>query len=229
MPPTSSPARAQAAQQFLPIEAIRDGTIILRSGQGLRAVLMVSSLNFALKSEEEQDALVFQYESFLNALDFPLQFVVQSRRLNIKPYLELLAAREKEETGELLKVQIAEYAEFVKTFVELTNIVAKTFLAVVPFTPSVAARRRGILAAITGLFGGPTAPAAGNGDTEFAQFKNQLAQRVDAVASGLKRLGLRVAELGTEELVELFYGLYNPSESERVHRAAAAENQSAQI
>lgn len=223
MPPrfTSQKSKsAAAAQEFLPIDAIRDGIVVLKGGQGYRVILMVSSLNFALKSEEEQDALVFQYENFLNALDFPLQFVIQSRRLNIRPYLDALAGREKEETNELLKVQIGEYAEFVKSFVELTSIVSKTFFAAVPLTPSVAERSGGIMGGLSALFGGraKTAPAAGEG--EFAQWRGQLLQRVDAVAGGLKRLGLRVVPLDTEELVELFYGLYNPSESSRIRADA---------
>lgn len=224
MPPrfTSQKSKsAAAAQEFLPIDAIRDGIVALKGGQGYRVILMVSSLNFALKSEEEQDALVFAYENFLNALDFPLQFVIQSRRLNVRPYLDALAEREKEETNELLKVQIGEYAEFVKSFVELTSIVSKTFFAAVPLTPSVAERSGGIMRRLSALFGGgaKTAPAADEG--EFAQWKSQLLQRVDAVAGGLKRLGLRVVPLDTEELVELFYGLYNPSESSRIRADGA--------
>ncbi|MDP3727661.1 MAG: hypothetical protein Q8R35_03420 [bacterium] len=224
MPPASASRKAPkaaAAQEFLPLETIRDGVVIMKGGQGLRAVLMVSSLNFALKSEEEQDALVFQYENFLNGLDFPLQFVVQSRRLNIQPYLDALAERRKEETNELLRVQIGEYAEFVKSFVELTNIVSKSFFAVVPFSPSIAERRGGILGGLGSLFGGSKKPAAG-AEGEFGLWKNQLLQRVDAVSAGLKGLGLRVVTLGTEELVELFYGLYNPTEAQHI-RVTAAE------
>lgn len=211
---TSKKAGSAASQEFLPIDAIRDNVVVLKSG-GVRAVLMVSSLNFALKSEEEQDALVFQYENFLNALDFPLQFVVQSRRLNIRPYLDILTERQREETTELLKVQIGEYADFVKSFVEMTNIVTKTFYMIVPFMPSVAERGSGLLKGFGSLFGKSAKPGAKE-DESFAQLRNQLLQRVDAVSAGLRRLGLRVAPLNTEELVELFYGLYNPSESQQI-------------
>lgn len=211
---------AASAQAFLPIEAIRDGVIVLKGGAGLRSVLMVSSLNFALKSDEEQDALVAQYENFLNALDFPLQLVVQSRKLNIQPYLELLAERQGEETNELVKVQIGEYAEFVKSFVELTHIVSKTFFAVVPLTPSIAARSGGFFRGLTSRLAGARKAAS---EDDFSQQKNQLLQRADAASAGLKRLGLRVVPLGTEELVELFYGLYNPTESQRRGEAKAPE------
>lgn len=208
-----------AAQEFLSLEAIRDGVIVLKANAGLRAVLMASALNFALKSEEEQDALTFQYENFLNSLDFPLQVVVQSRRLDIQPYLETLAGRQGEEINDLLKVQIGEYIEFVKGFVELSQIVSKTFYVVVPFEPSVVERRAGIMQSVTSLFGGPPKGGVEAAEDEFLQFKNQLLQRVDAVALGLRRLGLRAALLATDELVELLYGLYNPSESQRIRSA----------
>jgi len=208
---------ALAAQEFLSIESIRDGIVVLKGGQGLRAVLMVSSLNFALKSEEEQDALTFQYENFLNSLDFPLQFAVHSRRLNIQPYLGTLEAREHEETNELLKVQIGEYIEFVRTFVELSNVVSKTFYAVIPLQPSIAEQKAGgLLGGLAARFGGAAKPAAADADEQFSQFKDQLLQRVDAVALGLRRMGLRAAQLNTEELIELFYGLYNPTESQKM-------------
>lgn len=200
-----------AAQTFLSLESIRDGVVILKGGRQFRAVLMVSSLNFALKSEDEQDALVYQYENFLNSLDFDLQFVVQSRRLNIQPYLDTLVARQKEEAGDLIKLQIGEYMEFVRSFVELSKVVAKTFYAIVPFEPLVITETRGFLERL--LPGGKTAASAAEDD--FNQSKNQLLQRVEAVELGLRRLGVRVVQLDTEELIELFYGLYNPTESQR--------------
>ena len=215
--PIKKPQSAAATQEFLPVEAIRDGVVILRGGEGLRAVLMTSSLNFALKSEEEQDALTAAYQDFLNSLDFSIQFVVSSRRLNIQPYLDTLASRQREETQELIKVQITEYIEFVRTFVELTQIVAKTFYVIIPFQPSIVERRSGILRGLTSFFErGGRGAEAGEGGDEFAKFKSQLLQRVDAVSVGLQRLGLRVAQLSTEELIELFYGLYNPTESQKI-------------
>src|SRR3989344_8811914 len=112
---------SNAAQQFLAIETIRDNAVVLKD-EGLRVVLMCSSLNFALKSENEQDAIIYQYQNFLNSLDFSIQFLIHSRRFNIAPYLDALQERYKEETHELMKIQIAEYSEFIKTFVDMTNI-----------------------------------------------------------------------------------------------------------
>nr|MDO8600787.1 hypothetical protein [bacterium] len=203
--------QAKSAQDFINIDSIRDGVVVMKDG-GIRAVLMASSLNFALKSEDEQDAITFQYQNFLNSLDFSVQFVTHSRKLNILPYLDTLKDRVKEEPNELLKVQTEEYVDFVKSFVELSNIVAKTFYVIVPFTSSVITRK-GLMGSLTSFLKPPSASQKKiNKQDQFAEFKNQLFQRVDAVSLGLVRIGVRTAPLNTEELIELFYGLYNPTE-----------------
>ena len=129
-------AQKQSAQDLLQIEEIRDGVLIMRNG-GLRAILMVSSLNFALKSVDEQSAIIFQYQNFLNSLDFPVQIFIGSRKLNIEPYLMTLKEAEKKQINDLLKIQISEYTDFVRTFVKTANIVAKSFYIIVPFTPPI--------------------------------------------------------------------------------------------
>ncbi len=216
-------AEARAAQELLAIDTIRDGVILLKNG-GLRTVLMASSLNFALKSTEEQDAIIYQYQNFLNSIDFSLQFVIHSRKLNILPYLDTLKERSKEEENELLKVQIDEYIEFIRGFVELSNIVSKNFYVVVPFDPS-AIERSGFLRNVLGSLGlvakktnavHATADLNGN---QFTEFKNQIQQRTDAVGMGLRSFGVRTVQLNTDELIELFYTLYNPSEAEAAKSA----------
>ncbi|MDP3779418.1 MAG: hypothetical protein Q8R30_05250 [bacterium] len=211
-------ADTASAKQFLAIDTIREDVIILKEG-GLRVVLMCSSLNFALKSTDEQDAITYQYQNFLNSLDFPIQFVVHSRRLNISPYIDSLRARQKDEENELLKIQINEYIDFITSFVDATNIMSKTFYVVVPFTPSIL-EQKGIGGGIFNIF--KSAPAAGEAGP-FEEQKNQLWQRVDAVVSGLRRMGVRSAPLNTEELIELFYGLYNPTEFEKTSSAGLKE------
>ncbi|MDO8600272.1 MAG: hypothetical protein Q7R73_01460 [bacterium] len=204
-------AQAKSAQDFINIDSIRDGVVVMKDS-GIRAVLMASSLNFALKSEDEQDAITFQYQNFLNSLDFSIQFVTHSRKLNIVPYLDTLKDRVKEEPNELLKIQIEEYVDFVKSFVELSNIVAKTFYVIVPFNPSVITRK-GLMGSLTSFLKPPSASQKKtNEQDQFAEFKAQLFQRVDEVSLGLVRIGVRTAPLNTEELIELFYGLYNPTE-----------------
>ena len=207
-------AEAASATQFLAIDTIREDVIVLKEG-GLRVVLMCSSLNFALKSADEQDAITFQYENFLNSLDFSVQFVIHSRKLNIAPYIESLRTRQKDEDNELLKIQINEYIDFIISFVEMTNIMSKTFYVVVPFTPSIL-QQKGFASSIAGMFKTKKAVADVG---PFEEQKNQLWQRVDAVISGLRRIGVRSVALNTEELIELFYGLYNPSEFEKTANA----------
>jgi len=201
-----------SAQQFLTIDTIHDDVVVLKSG-GLRVVLMCSSINFALKSPDEQEAIIFQYQNFLNSLDFPIQFAIHSRRLNIAPYLEALQERQKEEQNELLKLQISEYSEFVKTFTESTNIMSKTFYVVVPFTPATM-ERGGIFEGIFSKIGIGGKPL--NSKEQFGEYRNQLWQRVEAVIAGLHSFGVRAVPLNGEELIELFYGLYNPTEFEKV-------------
>lgn len=206
--------KTSAAQQFLAIESVREDAVILKNGE-LRVVLMCSALNFALKSSDEQDAIIFQYQNFLNALDFSVQFVIHSRRLNIAPYLDALKERQKDEDNELLKIQITEYGEFIRTFVDITNIMSKTFYVVVPFTPAILEQKGGMLGGVGSLFGFNKKTTAVEQHASFEQHKNQLWQRVDTVVGGLQRFGVRSAPLNTEELIELFYGLYNPTEFEK--------------
>lgn len=206
-----------SAQQFLAIDKVQEDVVILKNG-GLRVVLMCSSLNFALKSADEQDAIIFQYQNFLNSLDFSVQFIIHSRRLNIAPYLESLKERQKEEDNELLKIQINEYVDFIKTFVEMTNIMSKTFYAVVPFDRPLL-EQEGILKNLFSFFGSRKKQEEKTTDS-FLEYKNQIWQRADTVISGLQRFGVRSAPLNTEELIELFYGLYNPTEFEKVASSA---------
>ena len=209
-----------SAQQFLTIDTIHDDVVVLKNG-GLRVVLMCSSVNFALKSADEQEAIIYQYQNFLNSLDFPIQFVVHSRRLNIVPYLEALRERQKEEVNELLKLQISEYTEFVKIFTETTNIMSKTFYAVVSFTPTII-EKGGVMESIFSRVGlGNKSPDT---KTQFNEYRNQLWQRVENVIAGLHSFGVRAVPLNAEELIELFYGLYNPTEFEKVGGTGKQQN-----
>lgn len=194
------------------IDSIRDGLIVMKNGR-LCMVLMASAFNFALKSPEEQDAIIFQYQNFLNSVDFSLQFVIQSRKLNIEPYLSSLREFEKAQDNDLLKLQTAEYIEFVRGFVELSNIVAKSFYIVVPFEP-INLNPAGAAHFLSSLFS-KNQSAKTKSDDEFAQNKIQLLQRVDSVQLGLQRIGVRSAVLKTDELIELFYSLYNMQELEK--------------
>ena len=199
--------KAKSSQEFVAVKEIRDGVIILEDNQ-MRMALMASSLNFALKSADEQEAIITQYQDFLNSLDFSIQFFIESRHLNIEPYLDNLREAEKKQTNELLKIQGREYVEFVKNFVSLTQIVSKTFYVIVPFSLPVFGGTAGIFA----KFFGKKKEKNGLEENNFEEHKSQLTQRADAVIQGLARAGVRAVALNTEELIELFYNLYNPGE-----------------
>ncbi|MBI2100641.1 MAG: hypothetical protein HYT47_01310 [Candidatus Vogelbacteria bacterium] len=204
--------KARAAQDFVPIEEIRDGVVILKTS-GLRLVLISSSINFALKSEDEQTALLLQYQNFLNALEFHIQIFVESRKLDIRPYLTILEDLEKNQLNDLIKIQTREYVEFVRTFTENTNIMSKTFFVVIPYEPPVLEKPSGIFVKL-GLSRRPASGGAAGAPDKFEEYRSQLEQRATVVAQGLSRLGLRVVQLGTEELVELFFKIFNPGEAE---------------
>ncbi len=205
----SSMAKGSATQEFVPIERVRDGIVILKTGE-IRTVLITNSLNLGLKSEDEQQAVLSQFQNFLNSLDFPIQIFVQSRKLNIKPYMELLQERSALVKEDLLKIQIHEYMGFIAKFTEESNIMTKHFFVTVPYfneeTQSINT------SSIMSMVGG-TAPK--NPQTSFETSRIQLEQRVSTVSQGLSRFGLRTQRLGTEEVVELFYKLFNPNEGER--------------
>jgi type IV secretory pathway VirB4 component len=196
------------SQDFVPIKEVRDGIVTLKDG-GLRAILMASSLNFALKSEDEQNAFIMQFQNFLNSLDFSVEISVQSRRLDIRPYIATLEARLAETIDELMRIQIREYIDFIKSFTEAANIMTKHFFVVVPYTPSQASLGSdGILGALPW-----TKKKSGAAErTSFAEDASQLEQRISIVQQGLVRSGVRSVQLGTEEVIELLYKIFNPGE-----------------
>ncbi len=203
----------QTTQDFVPIKEIRDGVAILKNG-GMRSIIMASSLNFALKSSDEQTSILMQFQNFLNSLDFSIQIFIQSRRLDIRPYIALLEDRYKEQSTELMKIQVQEYIGFIKAFVESTSIMSKSFFVVVPYDPPIIGSSK---SSIMGLFskGGSEKTAQKTAEGGFDEYKSQLEQRVAVVEQGLIRCGVRAAELGTEEVVELYYKLFNPGETEK--------------
>jgi hypothetical protein len=204
---------SKTTQSFVPIHEIRDGIIILKNG-GMRALVLASSMNFALKSADEQNSILMQFQSFLNSLDFSVQIFAQSKKLDIRPYIALLEDRYKEQVGELMKVQVREYIEFIRAFVDSTNIMSKSFFVVIPFDAPVLNSRKSPLSKIA-----PNITDQNKNQTvtdeQFDEYRSQLEQRVAVVEQGLVRCGIRVAELGTEEVVELFYKLFNPGETEK--------------
>ena len=209
---------SKPTQTFVPIKEVRDGVLLLKDG-GMRAILLASSLNFALKSSDEQQSIIFQFQNFLNSLNFSVQIFVESRRLDIRPYIALLEQRQKEQSGDLMKIQTREYIEFIKSFTESTNIMTKSFFIVIPYAPAVLGGKgsKGPVSSITSLFGKKKSKADAKADetSSFEENRSQLQQRMDVVEQGLVRCGIRVVELGTEELIELFYKIFNPGDIDK--------------
>lgn len=203
---------SKATQEFVPIKEVRDGVIVLKDGS-MRAIVLTSSLNFSLKSDDERNAIILQFQDFLNSLDFPVQISIQSRRLDIRPYLALLEDRYKEQINDLMKIQTREYIEFVKKFTETTNIMTKSFFVVVAYDPAIIDVKGG---AIGKLFQKKTSSQqAEEKRASFEENRTQLEQRVSVVEQGLSRCGIRVIRLGTEEVIELFYKIFNPGDTEK--------------
>lgn len=199
-------AKSAATQSFVQIKEVRDGIAILKDNS-MRAILLASSINFALKSEDEQRAVLAQFQSFLNTIDFSLQIYVQSRELDIRPYLRQLQERAGEQDNELMQVQLREYIGFIEDFTSEVDIMKKSFFVVVPYTPTANVQR-----GLVGLFNKDQKGTARD-DRRFEEHRMQIEQRIGVVAQGLNRIGVRTATLGTEEVTELFYHLYNPNET----------------
>jgi hypothetical protein len=215
MPEMQSPQLAKAKPgpstvRFLDIAEIRDDTVVLKDGT-LRAVILVSSMNFALKSEEEQEAIIGGYVGFLNSLDHPIEIVIQSRRLNIDNYMNQLVAREREMTNDLLRTQITDYRSFVKELVELGEIMNKRFYVVVPFDP-LKAKRKSFWTRLGEIFS-PGADIKLK-EKQFQERKQGLELRLNRVFGGIQSMGLQASVLNTQTLIELFYSVYNPITAE---------------
>ncbi len=203
---------ALPTQSFVPIKEVRDGVIVEKDG-GMRAILLASSLNFSLKSNDEKNAILLQFQDFLNSLDFSVQIVVQSRKLDIRPYLALLEEQSKLQTNNLMKLQTREYIEFVRSFTESTNIMTKNFFIVVPYNPAIVSTgKSGGLASFVSLRPKDKAEAK---EASFEEARTQLEERLAVVEQGLIRTGIRIARLGTDEVIELFYKAFNPGETEK--------------
>lgn len=194
-----------SAQQHLLIGEIKQDTVVMKDGT-LRAVLLVSSINFSLKNEDEQNAIISAYVGFLNSLEYPLQVIMQSRKLQIKPYLDRLLAQERGQTNELLRTQIADYRSFVAELVSLGEIMSKQFYVVVPYDP-LSNKTKSFWARL-GEVVNPTGTVKLKGD-RFTKRKYDLDSRVRQIESGLVSVGLTVVRLDTQSLIELYFSTYN--------------------
>jgi type IV secretory pathway VirB4 component len=204
------PPKTGSTQDILKFAEIRDNTIILKDGN-FRQVVLCSSINFALKSEQEQTAIIYQYQNFLNSLNFPIQILMHSKRLDLSNYLANLEKIGNLQKNELLKAQTLDYISFVKRLIDLANIMDKRFFIVVPYMapPKVATSKKSQKIVYS--------------PTDFEKYKTELEQRVQVIQSGLSGIGIRTATLNTQQLIELMYGVYNPEEASKEKIVEATE------
>lgn len=217
--PKSKREQIPSSQKYLKIGEVRENTIIMDDNT-LTSVLLVSSINFALKNEDEQNAIIGAYVNFLNNISFPLQIVIQSRELNIDSYVNDLKEKEHTQTNELLKAQTAEYIDFINQLVSMGKIMSKRFYVVVSYNP-LSDEKRNFFTRVGDLFN-PVSMIKMK-EEKFANLRKELSRRVDSVISGLESMGLNVVELDTQSLIELFYDVYNPEVSKNEALAGLSE------
>ena len=198
-------------QKFLDISEIKEDTLIMRDGT-LRAILLVSSINFALKSEDEQNAIIAAYVTFLNNINFPLQIVIQSRELKIDKYLSLLRQKEKEQINELLKIQTSEYIQYISELISLSKIMNKRFYIIIPYDP-ITDKKKNFFTRFRDIF--KPAKIIKMREDKFIRRKKELIHRVEHVMTSLMSIGLKSVQLDTQGVIELLYNTYNPSTSFR--------------
>ena len=217
---------AQSTQMYLDIAEIKDNVVILKNG-GLRAILQTNSINFNLKSEDEQNSIIFGYQNFLNSLDFPVQIVVQSRKLDIDQYIENVREIGDKHTNILLKEQTSEYCDYIKKLVEYADIMEKKFYVVVPFDPYRNRNQNFISKFMNNISAADSVDNIKRRHREFESMQKSLNERVNSIIAGLEGCNLRVAQLQTPQLIELFYQIYNPitSRNEKIENVEALDLQ----
>lgn len=194
------------SQNFIPIENIHDDVVVLKNGQ-MCMILLATSINFALKSSEEQQAILSQFQSFLNSIDFSLQIYIQSRRFDINPYLKILQERENIQNNELMRIQLREYTEFVATFTDQVDIMKKNFFVVIPYTP-INLEVGGIKKILS-----VSEKKSNDVNDRFFEDRTQLELRVSAIEQGLERIGIHVAPLSNNQLIDMYYRIFNPEDT----------------
>lgn len=175
-----------SSRQQIAIKGVRDNILMLPNNQ-YRAILHVSSLNFELKSEEEQDAIIDTYESFLNSVGSNLQILIRTREIDMDKYLEELTERLDGEAEPVYRKQLKNYDEFIRSLITTNKILTRHFYVVIPYGAS--------------------------GKADFELIKEQLNQKVDIVSKGMTRLGMHAKQLSSLEVLDLFYSFYNPAQA----------------
>ena len=202
----AKPKPGPSTKRYLDILEIRDDVVVMKDGT-LRAVALVSSINFALKSTDEQEAIIQAYIAFLNGLNFPIQIVVQSRKMNIDAYLLSLFTQQQKTENDLLRAQIADYRNFIKELVDLGEIMQKSFYVVIPYDPLRDKPKRFWLRLVESV---SPASSIKLKEKQFQTRKDEIVKRATHILGQLSSLGVIGAMLDTQSLIELYYSTYNP-------------------
>jgi len=205
------PETKASIDQYIDVFDVVNDVVILKD-KSLRAVLMCSSLNFALKSSQEQNALIYAFQGFLNSLDFFCQISITNRKLNLTDYLSGLAEKQTKQTNELMQVQITEYISFIKSITEMNNIMSNNFYLTIPFS-AVLTTKQNPLEKIKNALSMQTQKQGTFTPELFQQYKAQLWQRVEFISAGLASFGIQAVPLQTQELIELLHDFYNPQDN----------------
>jgi len=196
---------ALATQQIIPIADIRDNLVVLQNGE-LRAVLKVSGVNFDLYANREKEQVLYAFQTFLNALDFPIQILVQSRPVNLDPYLEKLKTLAPQQPTDALRIETYEYINFIQQLGRLGTLMDKSFYVIIGYAP-IPIHPKTIWQKLSFQISGPPQEIVLR---RYKEAKRKLFERTKVVASGLAGIGLQVAQLTNPELIELFFSCYNP-------------------
>jgi hypothetical protein len=212
------PNNPNSTQNTLQIAEIRDGIVIMNDGS-FRSVVMVKSINFDLMSPQEQEAVEYSYQGFLNSLYFPVQIFLRSQKIDLQPYIQKLDKIRTEHDNMLLALLMEDYIGYIDALSQQTNIMDKKFYVVVPFYPVIDAQKaltqsKNFLAGLGGLLSKKEQHVVIN-EVDLENAKTELRNRVQAVLSGLLQAGIQGLPLDTQELIELYYDTYNPDTATR--------------
>ena len=175
-----------SSRNQIAIKGVEDGIILLPNDE-YRAVMQVSSLNFELRSEEEQDTIIDTYESFLNSVGSSLQILIRTREIDMDKYLEDLSNRLNGESEQIYRDQLQNYDEFIRSLITTNKILTRHFYIIVPYTAK--------------------------GKTDFELVREQINLKLDIVAKGMMRIGMHTKQLSSLETLDLFYSFYSPAQA----------------
>lgn len=226
--PANPKAKKPSTQDTLLISEIRDGLVVMRDGS-LRAVIMGSAINFDLMSQSERDAVEYAYQNFLNSLHFPVQILIKSQKIDLDGYVGKLQQLRTEQDNDLLALLMDDYIANIRALVEEVNIMDKQFYVVVPYFPPAMTKlkRKNIATGLAAAFKKQVITTLSEPD--FANFKEELSQRVQLVSAGLSQMGVRNIPLNTQELIDLYYSSYNPDVAQQQKLVDANQLQTAAV